>query len=209
MSSPRLGVQVLVGGADVPLGGVSTPLEVDVEYTSTQPPDYVPTPATFASSTPWPAPTGDVELDYLCLNVVARARTQKKIQLGLSGGVSVFSFEAEVSSLGFQEFWLGGHGVLFVETYEIRVESDRGSTVGANLGGEIDVRLSDRWRAFAEVRAFSSPRADLQLEPREIVIRNQARADLSLREIGSHLDLERLTVDPSFLSVSAGLRVTL
>ena len=99
--------------------------------------------------------------------------------------------------------------MLFMETYEIRVESDRGSTVGGNLGGEIDVRLGDRWRAFAEVRAFSSSAADLRLAPREIVIRDQVRDDLSLREIGSQLDLGRLTVDPSFLSVSAGIRFRL
>ena len=48
MLGPRIGIEAPYGGVDLPLNGVSTPLQVNLEYVSTQPPDYIPTPATFS-----------------------------------------------------------------------------------------------------------------------------------------------------------------
>jgi hypothetical protein len=209
MLNSRHGVQLLLGRADAQLSGVSSLYQVGIAYTSVQPPDYIPRPETFASSMPWPDPEGDLETDFICVNALIRVGNPRRVRLALSGGPTLFSLEADFSTLGYQTFWLGGHGVLFTEIYEIRVETDRTRRLGANLGAEIDFRLGDRWAAFGEVRFFFSSPIDVELRAEEIVNRDLVISELSLDEIEPHLNLSRLELDPSFSTLSIGVRVGL
>lgn len=206
MRSSRFGIQALYGSVGFPLSGASGPLQVGLEYTSTQPPDYIPIPVVFTTSTPRPDPEGDLELDFLCFNLLGRARTEKRIQLGFSGGLSLFRVEADFASLGYQTFWLGGHGVLFSEIHEFGVESEGGHSVGGNLGIEIDASVNERWRVFGEVRAFFSPAVDLKLEVSRGTEGEQEIWDLRPGDIGP---LPPLAIDPSFVSLTAGVRIGL
>jgi hypothetical protein len=205
----RLGLQFLFGKADAELGGVSSAYQVGIEYTSVQPPDYVPRPETFTSSMPWPDPRGDLEAGFVCVNALLRVENPRRVRFALSGGPTLLSFEADFTSLGYQTFWLGGHGVLFTEIYEIRVAADRTRRLGANLGAEIDFRFGERWAVLAEVRFFLSPSIDVELRAAEIVNRDQVIRALSIEEIEPHLNLSRLELDPSFSTFSIGLRVGL
>ncbi|MDH3427998.1 MAG: hypothetical protein OEM23_06140, partial [Gemmatimonadota bacterium] len=198
--------QTLYGSNGFPLGGTSSPLRVDLEYTSTQPPDYIPTPATFSGSTEWSDPEGDVDVEYLCFNGLARVRRGERVQLAFSGGVTFFSIEADVASLGYETFWLGGHGVLFSEIYELVAESERKTSVGANLGIELAIPLGDRWKVVGDVRAFLSPTVDLPLEPAGVANADQVIRDVYLADVGP---LVPLPLDPSFVSLSVGMRMSL
>jgi hypothetical protein len=206
MLGPRVGIEALYGGIGLPLSGVSTPLRVDLEYVSTQPPDHIPTPATFSGSTDVSDPEGDIDVAFLCINLVTRAREGGRVQLDFSGGVSLFSFETHVAGLGYQTFWLGGHGVLFTEIYELTAESERKSSVGANLGLELAVAVSDRWKIFGEARAFLSSTVKVLPEPSAVINADQVIRDLALSDIKPLTPLE---VEPSFVSLSIGLRILL
>jgi hypothetical protein len=209
MLDSRLGLQLLLGRADAQLTGASSLYQVAIEYTSLQPPDYVPRPETFASSMSWPDLEGELGLDFLCVNAVVRVGTPNRVRFALSGGLTLFNLEADFSSLGYQTFWLGGHGVLFTEIYEIRVETDRARRLGANLGAEIGFPLGNRWTAFGEVRFFFSSSVDVELRAAEIVNRDRVISELPLEEIEPHLNLNRLELDPSFWTFSLGVRVGL
>lgn len=204
----RFGGQVLLGMGSFEIEGTSSPLEIGLQYTSTQPPDYIPTPAEYTESFPWTEPQGDLELEYLCVNVGARFWTDKKTGLVLSGGPTLYSVEAEFESLGYVTYWQGGHGVLFAGTYDLKAESARARDIGANVGIGLDLRVSERIGVLAEARAFVLSTVDVRLEPTKAFRIDEDR-EVPVNEIASRLSLEPLHIDPSFVSFSVGARVSL
>ena len=204
----RFGGQVLLGMGSFEIEGTSSPLEIELQYTSTQPPDYIPRPAEYTESFPWTEPQGNLELDYLCINAAARFWTDKKTTLVLSGGPTLYSVEAEFESLGYATIWQGGHGVLFSGTYDLKAESARARDVGANIGIGLALRVSERIGVLAEARAFVLSTVDVRVEPTK-AFRIDENREVPVSEIASRLSLEPLHIDPSFVSFSVGARVSL
>jgi hypothetical protein len=66
--------------------------------------------------------------------------------------VTYFRFEAEVSSLAYQRYWLGGHSVLFSDQYLLRMTADPNSAIGGNAGAEVHLFLGPSLAVFAEAR---------------------------------------------------------
>lgn len=122
---PKLGVEFTASFRRVSLTGTSTPYVVAVQYSARQPPDYVSRDYRIDRSTQWPAIDGRVSELTLGASVVGYAGDAARAALRLSGGLAFVSASGTFEPLGYSQFSLGGHSVLFADDYRLTMKIAR------------------------------------------------------------------------------------
>lgn len=130
------GIQVLGAAFTTGLGGSNTPYRVVLNYTSRQPPDYAPRPATYERQTSWPDTTGELEERILAVNAVVRFHPAAGLTVAVSAGPARYWVDGRAASLGYTKFTLGGHGVLFPYEYRLDLDFERTAAWGFDAGVE-------------------------------------------------------------------------
>ena len=64
--------------------------------------------------------------------------TSSRVDATLSGGMSLQRLSGTVQPLGFTQYNLGRHSVLFENEYRLAMSLDPTSAVGFNLGGDLN-----------------------------------------------------------------------
>lgn len=175
-----LGVQVLVGYDRFDLGGRDDPYAMRLDYTSMQPPDYVPRQFTVQQSIAWPDTTGTVQQWTLAINGVARWTRGRRWAGTLSAGLAYFNVRGTARSLGYSEAFLGGHSVLFLDNYKMSFDLAPAGSVGFDAGGSVDLLLAGRLSLTADARYFTG--ADLAPA---VIVRDIVNPDEVLRASAS------------------------
>ena len=152
--APRLGVQLSFAAGPRNLEGENAPFEFFCLYTTMFPPDYVPFDTQMSFQRNWPRTEGSIRESGGTLALVFRLPASPSFEVSASGGISLNSAGGRLRSLGFTDFWLGGHGVAFTQDYEVRLKLPSKTLLGAVLNVNAAVRLSGRFwlRVEAEYR---------------------------------------------------------
>lgn len=189
------------------LSGLNQPYTFSLDYVSTYPSHMPPRNVHYARSHDWPATSGDLKYISFSLDALTRFRIIQILTLELSGGLTYFSLKGEASRLGFSDFWLGGHDVLFSSHYKLKFSFGPQGTLGGNLGLGIETSVIPPLFLFAGVHMFFAPKIrimptlDKILNPEEILLRR------TLSEIESFLNLQPLELNPGRVQLQFGIRL--
>jgi hypothetical protein len=204
-----IGMQVLVGYDRFDLDGRNDPYAMRLDYTSMQPPDYVPRQFTVQQSLAWPDTTGTVQQWTLAINGVARWTRGRRWAGSVSAGLAYFNVRGTARSLGYSEAFLGGHSVLFLSQYKMSFDLAPAGSVGFDAGGPVDLRLAGRLSLTADARYF----AGANLEP-PVIVRDIVNPDEVLRpsasdQIQRNLPPPAPSLSPARMRVMMGVKIRL
>lgn len=177
------GLQLIFDRQSAGLEGTNGPYDVTLSYVSHPPPDNQAIPVTVHESTPWPDTTGSITQSTFSLNGVVRVGTASRIDVTLSGGLSIHRLSGTVQPVGFTQYNLGGHSVLFENEYHLAMSLGPTSAGGFNLGGDLNVHVARQVALLFGYRYFGGPSVDMPvhvasvLNPEEITFA-QAIADI-------------------------------
>jgi len=193
---PNLGLQVLFESIRPPLEGRNTPFDVSI-LGSLAPFRTIRYQQTFD----WPDTKGDIKQLIFGLDAVLRWPVTKNLNLGLTGGPSLFRVDGRAAYAGYAKFRLVDDTSLAVETLELVYKFGPVSRLGYNLGAEIGVAVLGDLILSAEYRVFKSPRIETALH---------IRPDSVLRDpidlVESEMNLGSLRIDPSYARFSVGMK---
>lgn len=203
----RLGLELLVARSWHNAGGASSPYAYSFEYTARQPPSNEPQTFLHEREQPWPDAEGRLRQLALGLSLRLRFPLGRSATLGLAAGPSLHRVSGEMESLAWTHFFLGGHSVLFEDTFRLGVELPGAWTAGLHLGGALDARLGSKLSLILDLRYFLVRDLEVRPEPSRILNTEEILQSLTLDEIAAQLPLAALRLDPSFFSASGGVRL--
>lgn len=201
------GFQVLVGYHCTDLQGTNGPYHVALRYVARQPPDYQPREYRYEQSTSWPDTEGRLKELIVSVNGAARWTAGRHAGGSVSGGLSYFNLRGEIQPLGSSIFWLGGHSVLFGETYKLAAAVGPASTMGLNVGGGIDLRFSSKLAMVVDYRYFRAGSMSLPVTVTEIVNQDEVIRTTAVDEIQRQLDPQPIEIRPSFSRLLIGVKL--
>lgn len=205
-SGGRLGVQGLVNYFAADLEGSNGPYEVLLRYTALYPPDYLPRESVYRRSLAWRDTTGNLRNLALAANVVARLG-DGPVSLRLSGGPTVLRTSGDGTGLGYTEFWLGGHSVLFLQQYRLAFAFEPQTGLGLDAGAALDIAVSEHVGVVVDGRYFWGPTQRAAVTLSEIINLDELISSESLAAIAQQMELPEMELDPSFLRLAGGLAI--
>jgi len=191
------------------LTGINTPYELSLNYISMPPPSYTPIPVTYERTWDWPDMEGKIKHLSFSLNLQGRLRLIRSIMLDVSAGLTYFSLKGDASSLAFDNFWLGGHSVLFSNHYRLRMVFGPGGVVGGNMGLGVEIPLIRPIYLYFGGQLFLSPKVRLNPEIDLVLNSHEIVRDLPLEQIQEAMNLQPLELNPGRLQILFGVRLRL
>ena len=206
--SDDLGLKLGLNYARNLLSGENSPYQVHLQYVSRQPPDYTPHQVINDQSIEWVPTRGSVKNLFLALNLQYVLFDYRRFSASLSAGGGISRVWGDFSPLGYSEYWLGGHGVLFSQQYLVRLAIPSSYRASLNADCELGLRISERITFAAKFAYFFcgsvsfSPAIDnvLYYYSLDKVDEN------TLSRIKSRMTLNALKIKPSFLALNLGIK---
>jgi len=155
------GLQLLFDRHSPDLEGTNGPYDVTLNYISRPPPGNQAIPVTVNKSTPWPDTNGSITQSTFSVNGVVRVGTSSRIDATFSGGLSIQRLSGTVEPVGFTQYNLGGHSVLFENEYRLAMSLGPTSAAGFNLGGDLNVHVANHVALLFGYRYFGGPSVDM------------------------------------------------
>jgi hypothetical protein len=147
-ASRRAGLQLFLARTGANVRGTNGPYAVHLRYVSRPPPDNVPREVVYSSEEAWPDTTGVLrELAVGAGAVVRLGGGGAGVAGTLAAGVSFSRYSGEIDRLGFTDFRLGGHSVLFGFEYPVVVGPRARWSPAPYVSGQLDLG-GDRRAAF-------------------------------------------------------------
>ena len=204
-----LNIVFQVDWAVTDLTGVNTPYELSLNYIAMWPPAYTPKSLTYERTMEWANTEGKIQHLSFSLNLQGRLRLIRSIMLDISAGLTYFSLKGDASSLGFDNFWLGGHSALFSDHYRLRMVFGPGGVVGGNMGLGVEIPLIRPIYLYFGGQLFLSPKVSLDPEIDFVLNNNEIIQDLPLEQIRETMNLQPLELNPGRLQILFGVRLRL
>jgi hypothetical protein len=200
-----VGFQFLLDRFETDIAGENQPQQVHLVWDSIA----FPSPDPVVREADIEIPSGDTEgrLSELALsfNLTARFGAGGPVSGSVSSGLTYFRFDASAQPLAAMAGYLGGHAVLFAETYEMAYATSTESAFGINAGGSVDLALGAHAAIFADGRFFWAPRTEAEVTLTEVV--SDPLLTVPVSQIDEFLDLPPLEIDPGFLRLLFGLKL--
>jgi hypothetical protein len=202
------GIRFSADWSETDVGGTSTPYDVHLEYEARQPPGYELRPYVVERTTPWPDPDGDLQRLTLALSGLARWAASPRVSAVLSGGVTSTRISGDIDSLGFSTYWLGGHSVLFSETYRIGTSLEPTWVTGLDLGAAIEYALGGRTALVVGYRWLGGSTARVPVRAREVLNAEEIITAMPIEEIEAQLAPGKVEIESSRSRVQVGIKVS-
>ena len=217
----RLGLQAFLHRASSDIASPSTPYNVDLQYTSRQPPDGQAQLVQIHQSTPWPTTTASLTELTMGVNGVLRIGLSGTGQVGrdgqvasqrarvggtVSAGVSFNRIGGTVQPLGFTTFRLGGHSVLFQDDHRLEVSLEPAGSVGFNVGGDVDIAVGRYAAVVVGYRYVGSPDIEVQMRPKTVLNADQIVFQETIAEITQQYAVAPVRIGVSGSRIVAGLK---
>jgi len=196
----NFGLQFLVDYAKPKLSGANTLYDVYLNYAlsfdATPPYPYI-----FEYSYGWPDTAGHLSELCLSLNGVVRLPIFKKLAFYLSGGLTFFRIDGEGTGLAYSKYWWDSPWFLG-DSFNYKFKIGPIQSLGLNIGAELNWVLWSNMCFVLDVRYFACPSAT---EPIKIVDEGLATTP-PFDEIKATMNLQDLTINPSFYRINLGLK---
>jgi hypothetical protein len=182
-----------------------------LRYVARHPPDYEPRDYVIERAEPWPDTAGRCSLRSIQVGMVIRAAPAAgRIEATFAGGVGLNRAAADIESVGYTQFRLGAHGVLFESQNRVAVSTaDAGVFARPYLAGDVAVRAGRRTWLFAGVRAQLGTTPELKARPARVVDPEGSLWQPDSAELEQVLTMEPLRLATPHWQIVGGLRVAL
>jgi hypothetical protein len=160
---------------------------------------------TTSVATPWPDTTGSLVQWTTCFNAIARTPV-RRVSASMSGGLTWIRLSGEARSLGYTEFRLGGHSVLFSEEAHLAFALEPVDTVGFNAGADVDVALSPHAAIVAGYRYLGEKTVDMPVRLTAITNEEELIVRTPLADIAERLQVTPARVRATGSRVAIGVK---
>jgi hypothetical protein len=205
--SSRVGLEARIATRSNVRGAASGPHALRLDYTAPQPPDNLPRPFTLERSDAWPDAAFRVRQVVLGVGLRVRAVERPGWALDLAAGPTLHRVSGRLDGLAFTDFRLGGHGVLFADTFRLGTELAPEWVAGVHLGATAVLPLSGRMRLAVDARWLGARPVTLRPRVDRILNAEEVLQQLTPADIAGRVTFSPLELRPSFASVSAGVRI--
>lgn len=205
--STNLGIQFLVDYARPKLSGENRAYDVWLNYALTfeASPPY---PLTFEYTYEWPETAGDFTEVGLSLNGAFRLPISKKLAVVLSGGLTYFHINGRATGIAYSYYWWED-GWFKGRTFDVKYKIGTIDKLGFNLGAELSLVLWSNMCFVLDARYFACPS-----ETKPMTLINEglvtppspAFDEIPFSEVEATMNLQELTVNPSFYRLNIGLK---
>ncbi len=201
------GIQIRLNYVTRDLSGTSSPFAVTLDYTSMQPPDYVPRQYHTDSTRNWPAPTGEVTQLTVSVDGAARWIAGARLSGTVSGGLSFVRTMGSAESLAYTRYWLGGHSVLFSSTYAASFNYGPVTAIGFDIGGDIGVNIAGPLDVLVDVRYVRAGTITPDVRLTGFVEPSDYVGDVPVATVDARMAPIRASFNPSFARIFFGVRI--
>ncbi len=187
----------------------SSKYKISLQYVSMQPPSY--TPRLFSNNAviDWEPVHGDIKRFNTNFDLIYRFKMGKGVGGEFLAGFSYEISKLSLGSLGYTKFWLGGHSVLFSETYKISFSSGLIKDWGLTGGGAVNIPLMRHVDLSFGVRYFYFPLRFASIELLEQVNKGETIGSLDSNQLELIKDIMKLPpieFPQSYYSLTTSLR---
>ena len=209
--SDKFGLKLSLNGSKNTLGGENSPYEIHLQYITMPPPDYIAREIIRDESRGWLATQGNLRSLSFSLNLQYRLYSSPKTTMTFSAGSGFSRISGNFNYLGYSEYWLGGHSVLFSEGYLLMVKIPAFSKIGFNADVELGFFISKNISLAARIAylAWASFSVQPAIDGALIYHSLKPASEEKLVEIINRLSLNLLNFNPSFFSLSFGIKYAL
>ncbi|HUU37387.1 MAG TPA: hypothetical protein VMW46_04185 [Candidatus Desulfaltia sp.] len=201
------GVQFLVDYAKPKLSGGNTQYDVWLNYALSfdASPPY---PYIFEYTYGWPDTAGDLTEVCLSLNAAFRLPIFEKLAFYLSGGLTYFHVDSEGTGLAYSYYWWEDPWFLG-RTFNVKAKIGTIDKLGLNLGAEFNWVLWSNMCFVLDARYFACPSSTL---PMKIIDEGLVTpppppfAEIPFDEVKETMNLQEITINPSFYRINLGLK---
>jgi opacity protein-like surface antigen len=203
----NFGVQFLVDYAKPKLSGANAEYDVRLNYSM----DFdanPPYPNVFEYTYEWPETAGDFTEVGLSLNGAFRVPIFEKLAFYISGGLTYFHIDGKATGIAYSYYWWED-GWFKGRTFDVKYKIGTIDKLGLNLGAEFDWVLFSNMCFVLDVRYFACPS-----QTRQMTIINEGLVtppspsfdEITFDEIKATMNLQNLTINPSFYRINLGLK---
>jgi hypothetical protein len=205
----KIGIQLVGEYHRTPLGGTNNSYYTYLQYIDYPPPNYSAKLLTSENHMDWPQETdGFLKQATFGLNLLARLNPGRTVTVDISGGPCLFHFKGEISQIGFTRH-VFAHFILVPNMYKLSAAISSTVKLGLNIGGEVNVSLMRGLAIFVSCRYFLGTKASSDIHLKEVLNTNEGYSPVPVEGFEAQMNLQPLKVNPSFLSLSAGLKLKL
>lgn len=204
-----LGIRIAVGRLNSGINGEKSAYEVVLKYISRPPPSYEPREFTYDGSREWVPTEGKLKIMSATCGIELRHSFSSHFQGAGTLGAGLYRVWGEFGPLGYTNFWLGGHSVLYVEDYLVFLKVPAGLKPGLNFGAELMILVGNG--VFLSLRGGYDLIGKITTVPVVDRVLNYTYLNKALPEefskIMAKLSLQELRISPSTYSLGIGLGV--
>jgi hypothetical protein len=203
----NLGVQVLVDYAKPKISGGNTGYDVWLNYSSSYE-DTPPYPNTYEYTYGWPPTAGDLTEICISLDAIFRLPISRKLAFNLSGGLTYFHVKGEGTGIAYSYYWLED-GWFWGRTFNVKTKIGEIDKLGFNLGAELNCVLWSNMCLILDARCFACPSSTL---PMKVIDEGLVTPppppfeEITFEEVEATLNLQDITINPSFFRINLGLK---
>jgi len=211
--SSRNGMQIKFTSGSGRLDGENPDVAISLDYIGHQPPSYEPKETHYQDVLEWPATEGKVTHTTLSLNYLHNFQLHNALQLRTSAGFSLAIQSLNFKYLAYTRFILGGHSVLFVDTYMLEAFSKNIVQPGINGSLQLVIKLSSRISFLFDSEIVLTPLRNISLQiSDQALIFPSTPTTLTrdnLQEISTSMQVAPLKYNGSRCSANIGLLIKL
>jgi hypothetical protein len=203
----NFGIQLLFDYAKPKLTGPTSAYHVWLNYALTfnATPPY---PNIFEYTYQLPETAGDMTEMGVSLNGAFRLPISRRLAVALSGGLTYFHIDGKATGIAYSYYWWED-GWFKGRTFDIKYKIGTIDKLGLNLGAELNWVLFSNMCFVLDARYFACPS-----ETRTMTLINEglvtppspAYKEIPFEEIVATMNLQDLTIDPSFYRINIGLK---
>lgn len=206
--SRQVGLQVLFDRVSYNLSGTNGPYDINLHYVSRPPPNNEPQPVDLHQSLPWPDSSGTLTQMVVAVNVVVRMRRSDRISVEIAGGPAIYRFTGDLQPIAYTGFNLGGHSVLFENTYRLGGSFQPSYAIGFNAGASVDVAVGGHAAITLAYRYFGGSDVNVTANPTTMLNPEEIGIQQSIADIASRLSLGSMRTAPGSSRIIAGFKIT-
>jgi hypothetical protein len=203
----HVGLQLLFDRTSYSVSGANSPYEVNLHYVSRPPPNNIPEPVDIHESIPWLDSSGSLTQMAIAFNVVVRMRRSDHVAIDVSGGPAVYRFTGDLQPIAYTGFHLGGHSVLFEDTFQLSGPFEPAYSLGFNGGVTVDVAIGRHAAITLGYRYFGGSDVDMTVNPTTILNPEEIGIQQPIADIASRLSLSPIRASIGTSRFIAGFKI--
>ena len=150
--------------------------------------------------------TGEYNYNTLSLNLLYRIYLSKDISMDLSGGATLFRVSGQITPL-VHDVWTEDKASIYPFPCKLIMGIEPTFIIGGNVGVELNIPLFKHLGFVFTFRYFLSLNGSAETQILDFADTLSGENPDYLEQIKSEMNLESITINPSFLTFSGGLKV--